>query len=116
VKSEQRDSDTNMAGLELCTDDEDLETVCTMPQDKKPMRCVTVPVSIAAGCGPGVDADEADLDADTKEALANLKANWHKSDAKLRWNVADDGTLNVEKVSGDSGLVHAGLVGRHPLF
>jgi len=116
VKSEQHNSDMNMAGLELCTDDENLETVCAMTQDKKPMRCVTVPVSTEAGCGPGVDADEADLDAETKEALANLKTSWHKSDAKLRWNVADDGTLVVEKLSGDPGLVQKGMLGPHPLF
>ncbi len=116
VKSEQHNNDTNMAGLELCTDYEDLETVCTIPNDKKPMRCVTVPVSITAGCGAGVSVDEADLDADTKEALANLKGGWHKSDVKLTWSVSDDGKLVVQKSSGDAALVPAGIVGPHPLF
>ena len=116
VKSEQHNSDMNMAGLELCTDTEELETICTTGDDKKPLRCVTVPVSIAAGCGAGAEVDEADLDADTKETLATMKAGWHKSDVKLTWSLSDDGKLIVRKASGDATLLPTGVVGAHPLF
>ncbi len=116
IKSELSNNDTNMAGLELCTDHEELETVCTATSDKTPVRCVTVPVSISAGCGPGVDVDEADLDPETKEALATMKTSWHKSEVKLGWSVTEDGRLLVQKTSGDATLLPTGLIGPHPLF
>lgn len=87
-----------------------------MTADGKPTRCVTVPVSISAGCGAGVEVDEADLDAETRDALAELKKGWHTSEVKLTWRVADDGTLAVQKGPGDATLVPTGLVGSHPLF
>ncbi len=115
VKSEQRNSDQNMAGLELCQEAVDLETVCALGNGTSPTRCLTVPVSISSGCGPGVEPDPADLDDETKATLADLRKGWRTSEAKLSWSVGDDGKLVVKKVSGDAALIRAGLVGSHPL-
>lgn len=115
VKSEQRNADQNMAGLELCEESDDLETVCALGSGATPTRCFTVPVRLSAGCGPGVEPDPAELDDDTKATLAEMKKGWHTSEARLSWSLGDDGKVVVKKVSGDDKLIRAGLLGPHAL-
>lgn len=116
VKSEQRDRDFNAAGLELCSTSIDMETVCALGSGDVATRCVTVPMSIATGCGPGVEPGPQDLTPETKATLAELKKAWKTSKAKLRWSIAKDGKLVVQKVSGDASLVPPGIVAKHALF
>jgi tetratricopeptide (TPR) repeat protein len=115
VKSQQHNHDFNMAGLELCHDDEDTETVCALGSGATPTRCFSVPVRRSEGCGPGVEVDPAEIDADLEATLAEMKKGWHTSEAKLSWSLGDDGKVVVKKESGDDALVRAGLVGAHPL-
>ncbi|MBM4376396.1 MAG: hypothetical protein FJ095_15045 [Deltaproteobacteria bacterium] len=116
VRSEQRDRDYNAAGLELCLSSADLETVCSMGDGSVPTRCMTVPVALEAGCGPGVEPTGSDLTADVKATLAELRKSWKRTKGKLRWSIAEDGKLVVQKVSGDADLIPAGTVGKHTLF
>ncbi|MFO0759638.1 MAG: tetratricopeptide repeat protein [Byssovorax sp.] len=115
VKSEQRDFDQNMAGLEICDESNDYESVCALGSGAAPSRCFTVPVSIAGGCGAGVEPDPADLDDDTKKSLEEMKKSWSHSAVKLSWSLGPDGKVEVKKVSGESKLIPAGLVGAHAL-
>ncbi|APR76544.1 Hypothetical protein A7982_01891 [Minicystis rosea] len=115
VKSEQRNTDQNMAGLELCEASEDLETVCALGSGSSPTRCYTVPVMLSSGCGAGVEPDPAELDEDMKKSIAEMAKGWHKSKAKLSWSLSEDGKVVVKQVSGDAGIVRAGIVGEHPL-
>jgi hypothetical protein len=116
VRSEQRDRDFNAAGLELCLTSADLETVCSMGDGSVPTRCMTVPIALEAGCGPGVELTGSDLTAEVKATLAELRKSWKRTKAKLRWSIADDGKLVVQKASGDANLISAGIVGKHALF
>jgi tetratricopeptide (TPR) repeat protein len=116
VKSEQRNADQNMAGLEVCDESASLETACALGSGATPTRCVTVPVSLSSGCGAGVEPDPADLDEDTKRILAEMKKSWKQAEAKLSWTLNDKGEIEVKKVSGDATLIHAGLLGAHPLL
>ncbi|MFT3765375.1 MAG: tetratricopeptide repeat protein [Minicystis sp.] len=115
VKSEQRNADQNMAGLELCEESEDLETVCALGDRSTFTHCFTVPVRISSGCGPGVEPDPAELDDDTKAQLAEMQKGWKTQEVKLSWALADDGRLVVKKVSGADSLIRKGLVGVHKL-
>jgi hypothetical protein len=116
VKSQQRDNDQNMAGLELCSQSEELESVCAVGDAPGKTRCFTVPVSISAGCGAGVDVDPVDLDAETRQTIEDMKARWSRSEVKLSWALSDDGKVVVQRSSGDASLIPNGLVGAHPLF
>jgi len=116
VRSEQRDRDFNAAGLELCLSSADLETVCSMADAAVPTRCLTVPVALEAGCGPGVEPSGNELTPETKATVAKLRKRWKRTKAKLRWSIAENGKLVVQKVSGDADLIPAATIGRHALF
>lgn len=91
VTSAQDNADQNLAGLELCTENEQRETVCALGEGAKPTRCVTVTVSSEGGCGPGVEPD----DESSKAMVAEAKKNWSTSSTKSTWTVQDDGALVV---------------------
>ncbi|HVJ91945.1 MAG TPA: hypothetical protein VM580_19225 [Labilithrix sp.] len=113
VKSEVRNTDMNLAGLEECTDNEDRETVCTIGSGTKPTRCFVVPVSSQSGCGPGVEPDE--LDEDAKQALEERKAEWKTTSQRLTWSLTADGKL-VVRDAADTGGAKGSAIGTHPLF
>lgn len=91
VTSAQDNSDQNLAGLELCTEKEQLETVCALGEGKSLTRCVTVTVSSEGGCGPGVEPD----DDESKAMVAEAKKSWITSKKTSTWTVQDDGALVV---------------------
>lgn len=117
IRSEQRHTDTNAAGLEACWDNTDLETVCALGDDARATRCVTVPVVRDSGCGAGVEVPEDEMDEETRSLLADLKQNWSKSRVTLGWAlVEEDGAINVRVKSGKATGATAEAVGRRPLF
>lgn len=116
VRSEQRDVDMNMAGLEACTHSVDRETVCALGEGERKTRCVDVPVRVTSGCGPGVEVDPAELDEETRRTLDDLKKGWSSRSATFAWSLQQDGRIAVRLVEGDASLASAGLVGTHPLF
>ncbi|MBS2015650.1 MAG: hypothetical protein JST00_22370 [Deltaproteobacteria bacterium] len=116
VKSEQHDTDKNMAGLELCTNDVEQDTVCKLGEGTALTKCVVVPRSIKSGCGQGVEVDPGELDDETKAQIAELKKGWSTSSVKLDWVLTDDGKVDVKIKEGDAKLVAKGVVGSHPLF
>jgi hypothetical protein len=116
IKSEQRHFDQNMAGLEVCSESIDQETVCALGEGKKPTRCVTVPVVRIAGCGPGYEPRPDELDAATKESIDNLKQSWGTVTIKLAWSIAGDGTLTIKVVAAPPSSEKPSSVGTHPLF
>jgi tetratricopeptide (TPR) repeat protein len=116
VKSEQRNLDLNMAGLEACTESVDMETICKVGEGSSATRCVAVPVAIEAGCGPGAEPDPDELDEETRAALAELKKGWQKTQARLGWSISPEGEVVVTRTSGDDSLVPVGVIGKHPLF
>jgi tetratricopeptide (TPR) repeat protein len=108
VRSEQHNSDSNMAGLELCIDDEKIETVCAVDATVGSTRCAQVPVEVESGCGLGVDpGDVSDLDDETKQLVANLKKAGPHRRTKAAWSLADDGKLTVRIVEGARDLLPA---------
>jgi hypothetical protein len=116
IKSELRNHDQNMAGLEVCSESVDLETVCALGEGKKPTRCVNVPVVMTSGCGPGFEPAPNELDAETKEAIDNLKKGWGTVTIKLAWSIADDGTLTIKVVEAPPSSAKPSGVGTHTLF
>jgi tetratricopeptide (TPR) repeat protein len=93
VTSHQSDVDMNLAGLEACTVQEDRETVCALGEGARPTRCVTVAVSVEAGCGAGVEPEASDTEA--QAMIAEAKVHWGSKKTKKTWSVADDGSLVV---------------------
>ncbi len=114
VKSEVRNTDMNLAGLEECFEDVDRETVCALGDEKKPTRCIVVPVSTKSGCGQGVEPDPSELDDAMKELLAERKAGWSSTSSALTWSISPQGKLVVRPV-GDASA-SSGPVGEHPLW
>lgn len=114
VKSEVRNTDMNLAGLEECFEDIDRETVCALGDEKKPTRCIVVPVSTKSGCGQGVEPDPSELDDAMKELLAERKAGWSSTSSALTWSISPQGKLVVRAV-GDASA-SSGPVGEHPLW
>ena len=110
IRSEQHDSDSNMAGLEQCSREEKRETVCALGDAPGSTRCVVgIPVDVTTGCGVGVEPDESDLDDETKKQIADIKKNASTSHAKTTWSVATDGTLTVKLAEGDKALIDQNL-------
>jgi tetratricopeptide (TPR) repeat protein len=93
VTSHQSDVDMNLAGLEECTVQEDRETVCALGEGARPTRCVTVAVAVESGCGPGVEPEATDTEA--QSMIAEAKVHWGSTKMKKTWSVADDGSLVV---------------------
>jgi tetratricopeptide (TPR) repeat protein len=91
VTSAQDNADQNLAGLELCTENEQRETVCALGEGARTTRCVTVTVSSEGGCGPGVEAE----DDEARAMIAEAKKSWSRSKQTSRWTVQDDGALVV---------------------
>jgi hypothetical protein len=114
VRSKVANHDSNLAGLESCQHDVAQETVCAMGDANRPTRCVLVPMVTESGCGAGAEPDPSDLD--SKALLEERKRAWSKAKAVLAWSVEADGSLLVQRVSGDAKLVSAGTLGPHPLF
>lgn len=95
VRSEQHDNDYNLGGLELCTREEKLDTVCAVGEAPGSTRCVAIPVETESGCGPGVEPDEIDMDEGTKKELAEIRKNAKTTRVKTAWTIANDGTVTV---------------------
>ena len=107
VKSEVRNTDFNLAGLEECIDNTDRETVCALGHGTTPTRCIGVPVSSESGCGLGVEPE--DMDEEAKQLVAERKAEWKHTSQKLSWTVAPDGKLVIRTNAG-------AIAGTHRLF
>jgi hypothetical protein len=117
VRSEQRNADQNLAGLELCFDHEKLETVCALGDKPDTTKCTPpIPVEVESGCGPGVEPDEADLDDETRKMVANIKKNATRSRATTAWSVSNDGTVTVTLQSGSRDAVDASILRPHVLW
>lgn len=116
VKSEQHDSDKNMAGLELCTNEVEQDTICALGDGTSLTKCIEVPRSITSGCEQGVEVDPKELDDDVRQQIAEMKKGWGKTSVKLDWRLTDDGKVDVKIKEGDAKLVPKGIVGTHPLF
>ena len=116
VRSEQHDRDQNMAGLELCTNDVEQDTVCALGEGTTLTKCLVIPRSIKSGCGPGVEIDPSEIDEETKKQLAEMQKGWSTSSVKLEWTLGEDGKLDVKVKEGDAKLVAKGILGSHPLF
>lgn len=114
VKSEVRNTDMNLAGLEDCFADIDRETVCALGDEKRPTRCIVVPVATKSGCGPGVEPEPSELDDAMRALLAERKAGWSTTASALGWSIAPDGKL-VVRALGDASA-SPGPVGEHPLW
>ncbi len=114
VKSEVRNTDMNLAGLEDCFEDIDRETICAVGDEKKPTRCLVVPVATKSGCGPGVEPETSELDDAMKALLAERKAGWSTTSSALGWSITPQGKL-VVRALGDASA-SPGPVGEHPLW
>ena len=111
------DNDTNMAGLELCTNKVAHDTLCVLGQSDGPTRCpITIPVSASSGCGPGVEPDPDDVSDDEKELIAQIKASATRVEARTSYVLGDDGKLTVKLESGDAKALPPKALGEFVLF
>lgn len=117
VRSEQNDSDSNMAGLELCTHVAKLETVCALGDAPGSTRCTpAIPVDTRSGCGIGVEPEPNEIDADVRAAMAEVKKRASSSRATAAWSIAEDGKVTVRFVSGAKDLVPKNVLRVHSLW
>ena len=111
VRSEQHDTDMNQAGLEACTHTEKRETVCALGTAVGSSKCTApIPVSVDDGCDVGVTPDPADMDDDTKAAIAEIKKSAHSSHAKTKWTLSDTGVVTVTLAEGSKDLIDASVL------
>lgn len=97
-------TDMNMAGLEVCSETYEADTLCVLGQKDTPTFCArTIPVLIASGCGPGVEPEPGDLDPETAEMVKSIKASATHSETKASWSVDDAGKLTVKVTDGKAG-------------
>lgn len=99
VKSEQNDSDSNLAGIEMCVENQKLETVCALADAAGATKCTQVAVDVESGCTLGVEPEPGDVDEETKKTVEALKKA-KTTRSKATWSIAEDGKLTVQVVSG----------------
>lgn len=117
VRSEQHDSDSNLGGIELCTRDAKLETVCSLGATPGSSKCTpAIPVEVESGCGIGVEPDESELDDDTRKEVAEVKKNATHSRATTAWTVSNDGTVMVTLKEGAKDLVDPSVLRSHVIW
>ncbi len=117
VRSEQDDSDMNMAGLEDCSHRAKSETVCALGDTPGATRCtLPIPIEVEAGCGPGVDPDPSETDPEVLAAVAEIKKNATHAQAKTAWSIGANGKVTVRLVSGAKDLVPTSVLRDNALW
>lgn len=114
----QDDNDSNMAGLEFCKNKVEQDTVCVLGDGDAATRCpITIPVSSASGCGPGVEPDPADLSDDEKAMIKQIKDGAKTTEAKTSYVIiGEEGKITVKLESGDVSALPPRTVGDFVLF
>lgn len=111
------DNDMNMAGLELCQNKVEQDTLCVLGDGDAATRCpFTVPVKTTSGCAAGVEPDESTLSPEEKEAIAQMKAGWKTVEAKTSYTIGEDGKLTVKLDSGEASTLPPKTVGDFVLW
>ncbi len=117
VRSEQHDSDSNLAGIELCTHEAKLETVCAFGPTPGSTKCTpAIPVETESGCGIGVEPEPSELDEETRKTVEEIRANAKTSRAKTTWSLANDGTVTVNVKEGSLDLLPPDVLRPHVLW
>jgi tetratricopeptide (TPR) repeat protein len=117
VRSEQEDSDLNMAGLEVCSHHAKNETVCALGDTPGATRCTpSIPIEVEAGCGPGADPGPSETDPEVLAAVAEIKKNTTHAQAKTAWSIGENGKVTVRLVSGAKDLVPTSVLRDHALW
>lgn len=99
VKSEQNFSDSNLAGIEMCIENQKLETVCALSDAAGATKCTQIAVDVESGCTLGVEPEPGDVDEETRKTVEALKKA-KTTRSKASWAIAEDGKLTVQVVSG----------------
>jgi hypothetical protein len=71
---------------------------------------------VETGCGPGAEPDPADLDAETRKELEDIKRRAKTSRATTTWSLGTDGVVTVTLRSGDKALVDPTVLKPHVLW
>jgi tetratricopeptide (TPR) repeat protein len=114
VKFVENHADSNLAGLELCTDDVTTEVLCVL--DSMTVCPLRIPVETQASCGPGVELGPDEKDPEVLEMMKAVKDGAFKRGAKTSWTVDDQGKVTVKLESGSPDALPRGLVGTHALW
>lgn len=113
VKTSLSHNDSNLAGLELCHDDEVVHALCVLGT---PTTCRPITVEMDSGCGPGVEPDPKDMDEETKAAVEEIRKNATQSKAKASYEIEDSGKVKVKLVEGSADMLPRGTIGELQLF
>jgi hypothetical protein len=106
--------DSNLAGLEICTDDTTREVLCVLGDVTTcPLQ---IPIGTEGGCGPGVELGPDEKDPEVLEMMRAVKDSATKGSAKTSWTVDDKGTVTVKLESGSADALPTGILGTHKLW
>lgn len=114
VKFIENHADSNLAGLELCTDDVTTEVLCVL--DAMTTCPLQIPVETKAACGPGVELGPDEREPEVLEMMKAVKDGAFKKSAKTSWTVDDQGAVTVKLESGSADALPRGIVGTHKLW
>lgn len=117
VKHAHHHTDLNMAGLEACHHDVELETICVLTDGKEPTRCpLSIPMKTSSGCGPGVELDPADMDAETTAMVKQIKDGASEKTTTVSYTIDAEGMLKGVLEDGDKEDVPRGVLGSRSIF
>jgi tetratricopeptide (TPR) repeat protein len=105
--------DTNMAGLELCSQVYK-ETLLCAESAASGLACrVLVRTEMQEGCSAGVEPEPSDQE--TLATVAELKKGWSTKKAAVEYSVLDTGAVRVKLASGEASIVPPGMIGEKRL-
>mgnify|MGYP001590353538 CR=1 FL=1 len=114
AEAEQTHVDTNIGGLEVYVYSELARTFCVVGQASKPTRCaLRAPLAIRRSYDLGFVGE---VEADSQEIAASIRASAYHKRVTLSADVRDDGTVEVEHRAGDAALIGPGILGPHELW